>query len=166
MKKPLSVFLIVGLLFSAIGGPFMCMGIWMFFNMDFVQTHGTGDIRLLPVMFTGLGAIFFFIGIALIFVEIRSRNERKKLIAGGVYVMAEISGYVEDYSVTVNGCPGIRAICLYDDASTGQQYTFSSDAFWTYPNGLQPGSMVKVYVDRNNFSNYYVDIECVSGYNR
>lgn len=61
-------------------------------------------------------------------------------------------------SVAVNGVNPFFLECHYQNPATGQTHVFRSENLPYYPAELI-GKEVKIYVDRENFSHYYVDVQ-------
>lgn len=84
------------------------------------------------------------------------------MLATGDTVEAEITGIREDDNQSMNGRHPIIVSCRYV-ASDGRIYLFHSGSFWYESYEIDPQRKVRVYVDRNNPSNYYVDVDSVVG---
>lgn len=157
MKKNIDSFLICGSLFSFIGAVFLILGIIFFFNMDYLLKNGEGNVEILPIIFSGMGFIFFLVGTAILFFKIRKNKLIKKLITDGNYVMAECIGTVFNANIRINGRRPYYVECHYFDSYSGLDYIFRSENIFVNPN-IPKGTMIQVYVQENNFKNYYVDI--------
>lgn len=84
------------------------------------------------------------------------------MLATGDTVEAEITGIREDDNQSMNGRHPIIVSCRYV-ASDGRIYLFHSGSFWYESYEIDPQRKVRVYVDRNNPFNYYVDVDSVVG---
>lgn len=157
MKKIADAFFIVGFIFSFIGALFLILGIVFFFNMNYLLKNGSGDVEILPVVFSGIGFIFFAVGISTLFVKIRKNKLMKKLIADGNYVMAEYIGTSLNNEIRINGRKPYYVECHYFDSYSGMDYVFRSENIFFAPD-IPAGTMIQVYVQENNFNKYYVDI--------
>ncbi len=142
----MSAVLLGGVLFTSIGSLFSILGLVMFFNLDTMQVEGNGPPIMLPLIFTGLGLLCATVGVWMLYNELRKRRKNKALIEGGVFVWATITNLFEDYSMTVNGMPGLCMQAEWCDPATGIIYKFVSEPQYKsipdYPEGYQ----VKVYV--------------------
>lgn len=107
---------------------------------------------------------FVFAGMGLAFILVRRKHRQKiaRLLATGDTVEAEITGIREDDDQSMNGRHPIIVSCRYV-ASDGRIYLFHSGSFWYESYEIDPQRKVRVYVDRNNPSNYYVDVDSVVG---
>ena len=152
-----------GGLFTLIGSIFSVFGVWAFNNMDYVYSHGTGDVAALPYVFTILGACLLVVGCILLALAIRAAGMRKRLLRDGQYIMAEITGVVPNFTVRVNRHPTFKVECSYFDASVGKTRRFYSRNFVRDPSDLLTSRSVRVYLDRanHNYKNYYVDMDAV-----
>jgi hypothetical protein len=149
---------IVALVFVILGGAFAAAGIIMAFNLDFLREHGTGDTELLPVIFGGIGAPFLIAGIILAAVSIRKRRTMRRVVSEGYYVMATVADIRPNFSVQVNGQYPYVIECHYRDSATGELHVFKSRNLFFYPAEFENGQ-IRVYVDRENMSRYYVDVD-------
>ena len=109
-----------------------------------------------------LNLVFAGMGLAFILVRRKHRQKIARLLATGDTVEAEITGIREDDNQSMNGRHPIIVSCRYV-ASDGRIYLFHSGSFWYESYEIDPQRKVRVYVDRNNPSNYYVDVDSVVG---
>lgn len=113
-----------------------------------------------PTVFIGMGAIFACAGVIPLIGMGRKSSAKKKLIASGQYIYATVESIEYDKSYTVMGKHPSVIYCTYRDDYKDIVYRFKSDNIWTNPEYvIQPGSEIKVFVDRQNYKNYHVDIE-------
>lgn len=147
-----------GLIFSVVGLPFLCFGVWAAFNMDYISAHGEGDVWVLPVVFCVLGLTASALGLGLLYHSIRKRSNRKRIVAANNFVFASVTGVVPDFSVRVNGRPSTRVLLSYTDPFSGQEFRFSSDPMFGNLPDVRLDDQVKVYVDRDDFTDYVVDL--------
>ncbi len=115
-----------------------------------------------PVYITGgIGAVFFAFGF-MFFMIAKSQNKKKKrLMAEGRKLYAEVTGGSMNFNYRVNGRHPFKLECQYTDTYTGAVYLFSSDNTWVDPN-LYIGKQVVVYADSTDFSKYYVDMDSLN----
>lgn len=71
--------------------------------------------------------------------------------------MAECIGTVFNANIRINGRRPYYVECHYFDSYSGLDYIFRSENIFVNPN-IPKGTMIQVYVQENNFKNYYVDI--------
>lgn len=113
-------------------------------------------------IFIGMGVIFACVGIFPLIGLGRSSFAQKKLIASGQYIYATVESIQYNKNYTMNGQYPFIIYCTYKDDYKNIIYRFKSDNIWTNPEYfVQPGSEIKVFVDRQNYKNYHVDIESI-----
>lgn len=111
-------------------------------------------------VFLLMGVIFSCVGIIPIIVGIKRSSLQKQLIAGGRSIFAKVESITHNTSYRVNGRSPYVVYCTYQDEYKGVVYRFKSDNIWQNPEYfLQPGSDVRVYVNGEDYSKYYVDVE-------
>lgn len=145
--------------FAVIGVAFICVGVWSFANIDYLYLHGTGDVGIIPYLFTILGGVFSVVAY-IIFTIFRKKSQKKNtLVSSGKFVLAEISGYVPDFSRLINGRPSYRLESTYHDSLTGKEYRFYSEEVFRHQ-GKNMGEKVKVYVN-DDLTDYFIALEDV-----
>lgn len=161
MKKTSSFLaqVMIGIIFSLIGLPFLIIGIYFAFHMVWLSDHGSGDVRLLPVIFCLLGGIFVLIGGCFLVWVWRKKQKIREVIEGGNSVNAIVSQIVMDSGVEINGQNPYRVICQYQDPQ-GTLHIFRSGDIMFNPGDLT-GKYVRVYVEAGNLDHYYVDIDSI-----
>lgn len=113
-----------------------------------------------PTVFIGMGAIFTSAGVISLVGMGRKSSAKKKLIASGQYIYAIVESIEYDKSYILNGKHPFVVYCIYRDDYKDIVYRFKSDNIWTNPQYvIQPGSEIRVFVDRQDYKNYHVDIE-------
>lgn len=113
-----------------------------------------------PAIFVGIGVIFACVGIFPLAGIGRKAAMRKKLIASGQYIYATVESIQCNEGYNLNGQHPFNVYCIYKDEYKDIVYRFKSDNIWTNPEYvIQPGSEIKVFVDRQNYKNYHVDVE-------
>lgn len=109
-----------------------------------------------------IGLAFALIGGIGIFVDIKNRQKKKKLLNTGMRIMAVVSSIERNTSVSVNGRNPYVIYCTYTDEMTGIVYRYKSDNLWDDPSFVvAPGMYIPVYVEGNDYSRYTVDAESV-----
>ena len=109
----------------------------------------------------GIGAVFFMIGVAFLLVMGLMGKKKKVLMRDGRKVYAKVTGGSINYCYTVNGRHPFKLECQYTDPYTGAVYLYSSSNTWLDPN-IYIGGQVAVYVDKEDFSKYYVDLDSLT----
>lgn len=107
-----------------------------------------------------MGVVFALIGIIPTVSGIKKAAKKKELQQQGRYIYAIVERVDINYGYRVNGRHPFVIYCNHQDEYSGVTYKFKSDNLWTdpYPH-LQQGSNVRVYVDGQDYSKYYVDVE-------
>lgn len=142
-------YLILGIVFTILGVLFVGLGIGL-------SIFAFKEMILMSL----IGLPFLIIGIIFLAHVIFLKRRQKRLISDGNYVLANISGVQVSYSVNVNGrCPYVVE-CNYQDLD-GTVHIFRSKEIFYDPTNLFTGNMVKVFVDKDNYKKYYVDIDSV-----
>lgn len=112
------------------------------------------------VILSGMGVLFLCIGIIPIIISIRVKAKKKKVRETGrtLYATVEEISYCRNY--VINGRHPYVIFCSYRDDYKDITYRFKSEYLWVNPEpAVTVGSTIKVYVDANNYKNYYVDAE-------
>ena len=116
-------------------------------------------INLLPVNITLLstGGVFALTGLLLFVTQGSQGRKKRRLMATGESVDAEIVDVEVNGNFSVNGrCP-YRAVCKYSEG--GVNYICRSGNLWDYPE--RRGNTVRVWRNPRNFRDYYVDLSDV-----
>lgn len=122
-------------------------GMWMF--------------DLIPIF---IGSTFILVGGIPIVRAFIGDNKKKKLLQKGKVLLATVENVDWNTSYSVNGRNPYVIYCYYKDEYKDIIYRFKSENLWTDPfNTFPPGSEIEVYVDENDYSNYYVNPEKVGG---
>lgn len=155
MKKN-NVITILFSIFAIIGVLLLIAGIiWL------ASSLGSG-LELGGYIFLLIGAIFFLIGLIPLLVIARGKKKKNYLLANGRVLHAVVNEITWNTNIYVNGQNPYIIYCSYTDEDKNVIYRFKSGNLWTDP-GLvfEPGSNIDVYVDANDYSNYYVNAEQV-----
>lgn len=133
--------------------------ITLFLNPEKPQNVSTGS-TVGGIVFITMGAIFVLVGIIPLLVMTKKNSRKKKIIAAGysIYATVESIGYNTSYSV--NGQHPYVIYCTYRDDYKDIIYRFKSDNLWTNPEYIiQPGSEIRIFVNKDDYSKYHVDTE-------
>jgi len=106
---------------------------------------------MVTVSFIFFGTIFALIGI----IPLVQSASKKRLIQDGEKIMAKFQ-MITDGNIEVNGNHTRIIVCEYRD------HIFKSENFWTTacPSDEElEGTLVPVYVQEDDYSNYYVDFD-------
>lgn len=122
-------------------------------STEFGTILAGGMIILMGVIFSCVAIIPFILGI-------KKSSQQKQLIAGGRSIFAKVESITQNKSYKVNGRSPYIVYCTYEDEYKGVVYRFKSANIWENPEYcIQPGSDIRVYVNGEDFSKYYVDVE-------
>ena len=116
----------------------------------------------LIALFVCMGFVFTGIGVTFWLVKRNHERKARRLLVTGKVVEAEITAISEDTSQSMNRRHPITVSCRYT-APDGRVYFFHSGSFWYESYEIAPKKKVRVYVDRNNPADYYVDMDSVVG---
>ena len=120
------------------------------------------DNGWLLILFLFMGTVFAGMGAAFLIMKRRQKRKIRRLLATGNVIEAEITDIRADVNQSMNGRHPVIVSCRYT-ASDGRIYLFRSGSFWYESYEIDPKRKVRVYVDRNNLSNYYVDVDSALG---
>jgi len=147
---------IIAIVFIVLGGAFAGGALMRGGNISELEAHGTGDVKVLPLVFGGIGTPFLIVGLACAVWAVRRRIAIRKVVAAGDYVTAKVVSVRQNFNVQVSGrCPFVVE-CHYQDPVTGVLHVFHSCNLYYYPEELM-GNEIRVYVDPKNMKHYYVD---------
>lgn len=107
-----------------------------------------------------MGVIFALVGIVPLIFMYKGKQRIKNLIETGYYIYAVVDRVEKNYGYSRNRQHPYMAYCTHEDEETGKKYKFQSPPMWKNPDPvIQVGTRLKVYVERNNYANYYVDVD-------
>ncbi|MCL2174790.1 MAG: DUF3592 domain-containing protein [Treponema sp.] len=120
------------------------------------------------LIFGGFGTVFLIPGIKYLKKDRNLKTKKKKLLASGHFVIADIINVNQDTNVSYNSEHPYIIQSRYSE--NGTDYLFESHDIWfdesyiIIKKALEASPMdepqkVKVYVDKNDFNIYYVDEE-------
>lgn len=128
----------------------------------FYHPEAPGDVRaesfFAPVFLVLFGLVFGIIGGAFVVSNARKIAKHKQLLETGERVTGTITNIDVVTTIEINGCHPYKAVVEVDDYMTGEKYLYSSEQVMDDIYYLV-GSSVDVYVDRNDKSKYYVDLD-------
>ena len=130
----------------------------------YVDSENPTDVRTSWISGSALLMCVVFVGVVVLLVYISNVSSKKKgkekSLKNGNLLMATIDEIIVDPTVEVNHKKRNCIKCSYCDRFTGERYEFISDKVWDYLDDyFKIGDQIPVYVEPNNYSKYYVDIE-------
>ena len=129
----------------------------LYYDSDNPHDFRTNKNTFNNLELAGFGFLFFLVGALPLIFMLKGHLKKKKLLAEGKKLKAVICDAVS--GSTVNEKRAQRLICEYKDEIGGKSYIFKSGDVWIKPYVVAEGRDIFVYVDHNNFSKYYVDID-------
>ena len=112
-----------------------------------------------PLVFAGCGSIFLIIGIVFIKKNREFKKKKNMLISMGYSVWADITDFTQNMNVSVNGRHPLNIHARYSENE--REYNFKSHDVWLNPEPFF-NSKVRVYLDRHDYTVYYVDAESLN----
>lgn len=109
-----------------------------------------------------MGLIFGLIGGSFLFTIISSKIKFKRLLENGERLTGTITDVITITNVRINGRHPFKAECTVEDVLTGEKYLYSSQQVTTDISFLI-GSTVDVYVDPDDKSKYFIDLDSADG---
>jgi len=159
-KSPLrnyasSVLLIVGLVFTLIGAPFLGAGVYVWKTQ--AGQLPWEDYLALSITFCALGTIFLCVGLGLLLGYLAKRKRMRTLMREGACYDAEVVNAYFSH-VQVNHRPGVILECKYVDAQ-GASRLVKSDTLWRIGLLRRPEDYrARVWVDHYNPKKYFVEV--------
>ena len=147
-----SALLIIGIIYTALGGTFVILGIAL------AALLRDSDAFMVGLIFGGIGAIFLILGIVFLIVELCKKRRSDALLASGHYILGEVVDIAANINVNVNGRYPYHIIVQYIDPH-GVRHIFRSPGLRIFRDPELLGKKVKVYVENDNFKHYYVDVD-------
>ena len=147
-----SALLSIGIIYTALGGTFVILGIAL------AALLRDSDAFMVGLIFGGIGAIFLILGIIFLIVELCKKKRSDALLASGHYILGEVVDIAANINVNVNGRYPYHIIVQYIDPH-GVRHIFRSPGLRIFRDPELLGKKVKVYVENDNFKHYYVDVD-------
>lgn len=147
-----SALMIIGIIYTALGGTFVILGIAL------AALLRDSDAFMVGLIFGGIGAIFLILGIIFLIVELCKKKRSDALLASGHYILGEVVDIAANINVNVNGRYPYHIIVQYIDPH-GVRHIFRSPGLRIFRDPELLGKKVKVYVENDNFKHYYVDVD-------
>lgn len=144
---------IIGIVFTSISAVFMLITV-----IFFLQNEATLFLVAISMLFVGI--ITLIAGLTFFLLYIRKRKRIRKIVEEGYYITAEIGEVSRNYNVQVNGRNPYNIRAAYTD-ETGCVHIFQSRNLYYNPEGMLRSQMVRVYIRRNEYKEYYMDIDAI-----
>ena len=107
-----------------------------------------------------VGIITLIAGLTFFFFFIRKKKRIRKIVEEGYYITAEIGEVSRNYNVQINGRNPYNIRAAYTD-ETGCVHIFQSRNLYYNPEGMLRSQMVRVYIRRKEYKEYYMDIDAI-----
>lgn len=132
----------------------------LYYSADDPNKIQTKESQLLILVFGIVGTAMLGIGAGLVVHSVRKKAEGKRLKEMGMCLNGEIVGIAVNRRISSNYRHPyvLQCQCTTPD---GQMRLYQSGPIWYNPTKLLTSAYVPVYVDRNNFKKYYVDLSRV-----
>ena len=147
-----SALLIIGIIYTALGGTFVILGVAL------AALLRDSDAFMVGLIFGGIGTIFLILGIVFLIVELCKKKRSDALLASGHYILGEVVDIAANINVNVNGRYPYYIIAQYIDPH-GVRHIFKSPSLRIFRDPELIGKKVKVYVENDSFKHYYVDVD-------
>lgn len=130
---------------------------------DFIGEDSTVGL----IIFVIIGSVFALIGIGFVASAIITKSKRKRVLGYNFIVQANISGFNFNKNVTINGVHPYILTATIISPYDGLIYTFKSESIMTDLTPILQAYNIKtvpVYVNPQNYKEYYVDIDFFKRY--
>ena len=133
----------------------------IFYDPDNPQRFRSGSGFGINVFLFLFGGVFFLVGFIPMYKMQKRKLSKKGLLRDGQRVMAAFSDVVQG-NVTLNGRTSFKLVCKYADSAGKNSHRFESGNIWENPlsyRDRQAMPAVPVYVNCDDYSKYYVDVD-------
>ena len=113
---------------------------------------------LLAAIFSGIGGLFFLLGLIILWTIIRKNRGQKWLQLHGQSISAEVTGIEKDRSYTKNGLNPYRIEAQWQHPEHGTVHVFRSEAIWFDPTPFVHQRHVSVKIDYDKPARHLMDI--------
>jgi hypothetical protein len=128
-------------------------------NPTKASINSFGSLWMLPLIFSGLGSVFFAIGVVPFAWTRRVRRRDDWLRSNGRHIQADFERVELNTSLRVNGASPYRIVCQWLDPATNRVHVFRSHNLWYDPHKYITAKTLDVIVDPNNLKRYVVDTQ-------
>ncbi len=144
---------IIGIVFTSISAVFILITV-----IFFLQNEATLFLVAISMLFVGI--ITLIAGLTFFLLYIRKKKRIRKIVEEGYYITAEIGEVSRNYNVQINGRNPYNIRAAYTD-ETGCVHIFQSRNLYYNPEGMLRSQMVRVYIRRKEYKEYYMDIDAI-----
>ena len=147
-----SALLIIGIIYTALGGTFVILGIAL------AALLRDSDAFMVGLIFGGIGAIFLILGIIFLIVEFCKKKRSDALLASGHYVLGEVVDIAANINVNVNGRYPYYIIVQYIDPH-GVRHIFKSPSLRIFRDPEKKKKIIPLHplhIGSQNFFNWMV----------
>ena len=148
---------IVGLVFAPMGLIFLALAL-ILPNSSAVEPE---DRTVFLIVFGAMGAAFLLTGLILLGLDLRRRTRLRAACEDGICVQARIAEFRTNNRVNLNGMHPTVAECHWTDPDTGIVHVYFSRYLYVHVEDLVKGQEVPLYLNRDDPSVGYVDIDAV-----
>ncbi len=139
--------------------------ITVYYNPANPGETGSGD-SVGGIVAMGIGGVFFVVGVVIIIFDISSNIKTRKLIAEGTEYLGTITNVELVTNVRINGRHPYKAEIQVVNPVNGETYIYSSNSYTTDISYMM-GQCVTVYIDNNDRSKKYIDMDgAIESYNK
>ena len=119
---------------------------------------------ILVIVFGIMGVAFACVGIIPLALKEKRRRKNEDLVNNGTAVWAKVHHVEVNSTYAVNNVHPRRIVAVYTDEYTGEEIEFKSENIFDigFCDSVAEGSEVRVYMDRNDHSKYFVDYESIN----
>ncbi|HVR96371.1 MAG TPA: DUF3592 domain-containing protein [Thermoanaerobaculia bacterium] len=116
------------------------------------------SLWFLPLLFTGIGAVFASIGLGIALAARAKARRAARLRQEGTPIQTTFQSVDRNTSVRINGRHPFRIVSQWQNPATGEVHVFESDNLWFDPSQYLTGRHVTVYIERDNPGKYWMDL--------
>ena len=149
---------LLGYIFSTLGAVFIVLGFVLSQVFKAFPENMEGDPQLFLFIFAGIGLVFLVLGLNFVMVVLRLKKRREQARDEGICLDADPVGCVEDTMVTIGHSHPFRLECIWVDPDTKETHHFRSEMLPGDISAMVAGEKIPVYVMRDNYRQYYVDL--------
>ena len=118
--------------------------------------------HILSYVFGGIGIFYLIIAFVIIYIRKKREHTIQELRETGNIINAKYIGTTLNTMYSVNNRHPYNIVCEWADMNDNKVYQFKSKNIWIDPKKYIDEYDIKsfsIYVNRNNFKKYYVDID-------